>query len=301
MAVGAVSATCAASAGGLCSSGQLGARRSEACHLPTAARPADAPSPSRSPLPSPSPSPSPSRQAPATLCLTILPLKVSRPDRILFAASIKSTDVVRPVTVRANVRSRRGAAARFTRCPAATRAVCEVNWLRSGHAVWMRILVTRRRSDHRAILRLTLVATGPNASPATATAIVVDFGDPSVTATPSPAPTVTVTATATVMPPPIQSPTSLTPLPSPTAEPITTHSISAPAAPPQLGDPATTASRTPATADPIGGTRITGPVAAAAVGLALLAILAITLTRRSRRKTSDAKARPGPSRPPQPK
>jgi len=208
LAAATVAATCAASAAGVYSSDQLSSTASRLCHWLIAARPADAPSSSRSPG-SASPSPSSSTRRPATLCLTILPLKVSRPDRMIFYAWVKSTDhVVHRVNITARVHTRRSAAARFTRCPAARRAVCEVSQLRSGHAVWMRISVTIRRSRPGTILSLTLVATAPYASPATATATVVQRDDTSPTATPIPAPTVTVTATATatVTSPPSPSP-----------------------------------------------------------------------------------------------
>src|SRR5262249_52560450 len=113
------------------------------------------------------------------------------------------------------VRAQRGATARFTRCPAARWAVCEINRLRPGHALWMRIRVTMRPLRPGAIMSLTLVATAPHVSPATATATVVEPGSPGPTATPTPAPTVTITttatatATATVTSPPSPAPTSL--------------------------------------------------------------------------------------------
>ena len=218
---------------------------------------------------------------------------VGRGGHVVFYAWVKAIGhAARWITVTATVNRGIGAAVRFTHCPAARKAVCKLRRLPSRQAIWLRIRVAIRRATPGAVLRIALIATGRNASPATASATVVEPPRPSPTPTPSPVPTVTVTATVTATAtetlPAGTSSLSLSPLPSPTL--MTTSLVPTPTAiaTTQVGDTAATASQTPTAADPTSGTLISGPLAESAAGLTVLVILAIIWIRRRIRKTGAA-------------
>ncbi len=94
-----------------------------------------------------SPSPSPVGTPRVTLCVSIMPLAVSRPGRAVFYAWIVDTGhAVGPVTITASAQARGGARVLFTHCPAGHRAKCEIRRARSRRPVWMRIRLTPRRA-----------------------------------------------------------------------------------------------------------------------------------------------------------
>ena len=291
LATAAIVATCAASTA-VAARSQSGTTGSRLCSRPTTALRGDAPRSSATRAAA-SPSPSPSSPPPAILCVTIRPLTVSRRGHIVFYAWVKAIGhAARWITVTATVNRGIGAAVRFTHCPAARRAVCKLRRLPSRQAVWLRIRVAIRRSTPGAVLSMTLVATGRDASPATASATVVEPPRPSPTPTPSPVPTVTVTATVTATTtetsPTGASSISLSPLPSPSLATTSLVPTPTPTVTTQVGGMAATASQTPAVADPTRGIVISGPLAESAAGLTVLIILAIIWIRRRIRKTGAA-------------